>query len=48
MSLIMYGLWFNLLGLNSSPCTVRNPNTTSTSKSLYIYRQSAQCIKGVE
>ena len=33
----MYGLWFNLLGLNSSPCTIRNPNTTSTSKSLYIY-----------
>ena len=34
----MYGLWFNLLGLNSSPRTIRNPNTTSTSKSLYIYR----------
>ena len=34
----MYGLWFNLLGLNSCLCTIRNPNTTSTSKSLYIYR----------
>ena len=34
----MYGFWFNLLGLNSSPRTIRNPNTTSTSKSLYIYR----------
>ena len=33
----MYGLWFNLLWLNSSPCTIRNPNTTSTSKTLYIY-----------
>ena len=34
----MYGLWFNLLGLNSSPCTIRNPKTTSTSKNNYIYR----------
>ena len=40
----MYGLWFNLLGLNSSPSTSRNPNTTS--KSLYIY--CAQCIQGAE
>ena len=40
----MYGLWFNLLGLNSSP---GNPNTTSTSKSLkYIYIYGgAQCIQ---
>ena len=44
----MYGLWFNLLGLNSSPCTIRNPNTTSTSKSLYIYIYGAQCIQKIE
>ena len=24
----MYGLYFNLLGLNSIPCTIRNSNTT--------------------
>ena len=32
----MYGLWFNLLGLNSNPSTSGNSNTTTTSKSLYI------------
>ena len=39
----MYGLWFNLLGLNSSPNTSKSPNTTSTN---YIY--CAQCIQEVE
>ena len=36
MGLDVWALVFNLLGLNNSPCTIRNPNTTRTS--LYIYR----------
>ena len=38
MGLYVWALVFNLLGLNGSPCTIRNLNTTSTGKSLYIYR----------
>ena len=35
----MYGLWFSLLGLNSSPSTSKNPRTTSSlvQVRLFIY-----------